>query len=918
MRIAILSAHEEVLGFIDNDVPNALHYYSDNLHVYLKGNASTFTFTCLQNHDTCKYLVVGNHLVFNWNDRDYYMTIQETEQDEDTIKVIAYTLSLELVNEEVAEYCGKSLSFEEYFNVFNVEKTLTLGLNEVSDKVLTFEWTGTTTLLKRLFSLATEFDAEIEFIPVLNNYALDHIQMNVYRENDDTYQGVGSYHDEIIRYGKEVDSIKKSSDITDMYTAIYPVGKDNLTIESLDGRQVLDYNGNVLYFVDKKIIRAKQAQEQFPSSLTGYSNYIVHNYTYDTDNVETLYGQALGQLKKNCVPIVTYDMDGYVEANIGDSFRVEDTEFNPPLYLKTRVTEMQICTSNTSSSKMVFDNYTELTSEVSQTLLDKVTELAEQAKEEASKATEAVDKSVISVITQYYESTSPTKLDGGEWCDKQATWTESNYIWSRTKTILKNGTIVYSNGSCITGNTGSKGDKGEKGDSSLQILTQFSNTYTTIGQTASVAISKFNRTPVANDIFTAVDGSQNLGTWQVISIASGTITFKLLAYCSIKGSTGATGNGIKSTVTTYQASASGTTTPTGTWSSTPPSTSADKPYLWTKVVVTYTDSTTSTFYSIGSTIEGVSVGGRNLLRNSNFANGVTNWVADIGTDAVVNDDELGQAYKANLTGGTGRVYQITSNLWKAGQIYSYSFYAKADSEQTIRASRSFVDVSPTTHSLTTSWVRYTGIIKCTATIDGGTFTLALGKKNVDTYIANVKLEIGNQATDWTPAPEDVEESYTTSIGKVNENLNNATTQVNSNLEKILNLETNSATKIDVSNLKEADAEMEDSITTVNESINALKESVSTNTTKVSELAQVVKVGDDGVTVLEKADSANYAKIQANGMHVFVSDTEVADFGINSEMDNLYARKYLKFGSHRAESYTVGSIQGTAFFWTGGN
>lgn len=908
MRIAILSAHEEVLGFIDNDVPNALHYYSDNLHVYLKGNASTFTFTCLQNHDTCKYLVVGNHLVFNWNDRDYYMTIQETEQDEDTIKVIAYTLSLELVNEEVAEYCGKSLSFEEYFNVFNVEKTLTLGLNEVSDKVLTFEWTGTTTLLKRLFSLATEFDAEIEFIPVLNNYALDHIQMNVYRANDDTYQGVGSYHDEIIRYGKEVDSIKKSSDITDMYTAIYPVGKDNLTIESLDGRQVLDYNGNVLYFVDKKIIRAKQAQEQFPSSLTGYSNYIVHNYTYDTDNVETLYGQALGQLKKNCVPVVTYDMDGYVEANIGDSFRVEDTEFNPPLYLKTRVTEMQICTSNTSSSKMVFDNYTELTSEVSQTLLDKVTELAEQAKEEASKATEAVDKSVISVITQYYESTSPTKLDGGEWRDKQATWTESNYIWSRTKTILKNGTIVYSNGSCITGNTGSKGDKGEKGDSSLQILTQFSNTYTTIGQTASVAISKFNRTPVANDIFTAVDGSQNLGTWQVISIASGAITIKLLAYCSIKGSTGATGNGIKSTVTTYQASASGTTTPADTWSSTPPSTSADKPYLWTKVVVTYTDYTTSTFYSIGSTIEGVSVGGRNLVL------GTANTYTMHGT---------------NVENQTERIYAISG----------YGLEQLQNKAETVSISFDWTStVSSGSFRMTTSgdpWIRYSPIIDltqvqsghCTNQIslstpydkwEGTMVMLRLDKVDGDVMLSNLKLEIGNQATDWTPAPEDVEENYTTSIGKVNENLNNATTQVNSNLEKISNLETNSATKIDVSNLKEAYAEMDDSITTVNESINALKESVSTNTTKVSELAQVVKVGDDGVTVLEKADSANYAKIQANGMHVFVSDTEVADFGINSEMDNLYARKYLKFGSHRAESYTVGSIQGTAFFWTGGN
>lgn len=64
------------------------------------------------------------------------------------------------------------------------------------------------------------------------------------------------------------------------------------------------------------------------------------------------------------------------------------------------------------------------------------------------------------------------------------------------------------------------------------------------------------------------------------------------------GPTGATGNGIKSTAVTYQASTSGTTTPTGTWSSSIPSVSAGS-YLWTRVVLTYTNGSTNTFYSVG-------------------------------------------------------------------------------------------------------------------------------------------------------------------------------------------------------------------------------------------------------------------------------------------------------------------------------
>lgn len=437
MRIAILSSHEEVLGFIDNDASESLHYFNDELHIYLKGNASTFTFSVMQQQDASKYLVVGNHLVFNWNDRDYYMTIEETEQDEDTLKVISYSGSLELVNEEVSKYSGSKMSFEQYFNVFNTEGTLSLGTNEVSDKTLTFEWTGTATLLSRLFSLATEFDAEIEFIPVLNNYSLDHIQVNVYREHDDTYQGVGRRHDEIIRYGKEVDSIKKTSSISDMYTAIYPKGKDDLTIESLDGREVLDDNGNVLYFVDKKIIRAKQAQEQFPSTVTGWSQYIVKNYSYDTDNVEMLYGQALSNLKKNCVPAVEYDMDGYVEANIGDTFRVEDTEFNPPLYLETRVTEMQICTTKLSNSKMKFDNYAELNSDVSQLLLDKVSKLVENA--------------IIKVAIEYAKSNSNSDPPIDGWEINPPDVGDDEYLWQRTTTIKADGSTESTEALCITG-----------------------------------------------------------------------------------------------------------------------------------------------------------------------------------------------------------------------------------------------------------------------------------------------------------------------------------------------------------------------------------------------------------------------------------------------------------------------------------
>lgn len=64
------------------------------------------------------------------------------------------------------------------------------------------------------------------------------------------------------------------------------------------------------------------------------------------------------------------------------------------------------------------------------------------------------------------------------------------------------------------------------------------------------------------------------------------------------GTNGTDGKGIVSSATTYQAGTSGTTPPTGTWSTSIPSVSENQ-YLWTKIVLTYSDSTNSTAYSVG-------------------------------------------------------------------------------------------------------------------------------------------------------------------------------------------------------------------------------------------------------------------------------------------------------------------------------
>lgn len=386
IRIAVLTPYDKVLAFLDNTVPSAMHYFDEILHTYLKGSSYTFEFTTLTAHDDAVFLVEGNKLSFTRKNKGYYLTIMNVEKGGDTTTVTAYGLCLELTNEYVDAYkAPRAMSFSEYVNAYGFEQSFVIGKNEVSDKRITHEWTGSDTVLARLYSIANVFDAEIEFVTQLNDdYSLKNVVLNIYRAHSDSVQGMGSdKRSTILRYPNDVYGITKTSDITELYTAIRPTGTNGLQLNSISGRVVKDSNGNVLYKVNGNNLLAPQARDRFPSTLlTNHSNdmYAVQIWSYETENVETLYGQALAQLKKNCVPKVTYDVDAYIDADIGDTFTIEDAEYNPTLYLEARITEQEICFTDSEKCKTIFDNFEEKQSQISSALISEMNKMIELKK----------------------------------------------------------------------------------------------------------------------------------------------------------------------------------------------------------------------------------------------------------------------------------------------------------------------------------------------------------------------------------------------------------------------------------------------------------------------------------------------------------------------------------------------------------
>lgn len=390
MLISLHDNYQRRIAHIDNALPKAMHYNDDKWNRNLAYGTGVFEFTIdRQNLEIESQLVVGNYISFRYNNRDYMFTILRSEKSSDDRKIIVHSeyLSLGLLKSTQDPIDPpQSHTLEWYLTQSGilVNSGIKLGINEVPDLVRKIKIDGEQTSLQRLTSFATNFGAEIEYVTTLNrDGTLKSLVVNFYKKFDGVNQGVGTNRQDLtLSYGKNVSGIKQTTDITDFFSMITPTGKDGLTITSLD-RTEYDDKGNILFFTrpGQSSIYAPQSAQRFPSRLIRANNdYTNHKYSADgTTDQNTLYTLALTELKKHCDPSIVYDVTGYYDLNIGDTVKIFDASFNPPLMLQARVAEQTISFSNPSNNKTVFGNIVALESQASQSLVVRLKELVDQA-----------------------------------------------------------------------------------------------------------------------------------------------------------------------------------------------------------------------------------------------------------------------------------------------------------------------------------------------------------------------------------------------------------------------------------------------------------------------------------------------------------------------------------------------------------
>ena len=167
VRIAIRdSTDSHNVAFFDN--VSGIRYQSANLQRFLAGSASILTIE--YNSKDIDTIRTGCKLAFVYKERAYWLNIMDLQKKGYKVEITAYSLGLELNQEERgAHKPANAMSFAGYLAYYDPEHALELGVNEVADKRIKLEWTGTDTILARLFSIANSFDAELEFTVELNS-----------------------------------------------------------------------------------------------------------------------------------------------------------------------------------------------------------------------------------------------------------------------------------------------------------------------------------------------------------------------------------------------------------------------------------------------------------------------------------------------------------------------------------------------------------------------------------------------------------------------------------------------------------------------------------------------------------------------------------------------------------------------------
>lgn len=641
MLLTIHDANLQKIGFIDNEKQETLNFYDDTWTRNLETASSTFEFTVSKkellgdtaNQPLYNQLNERSFISFKHNSQTYLFNIMKVEENERWVRCYCENLNLELINEYTNAYkADRAMSFAEYLNAFDIPQfaMVTLGVNEVSDQKKTLEWEGQDTKLARLLSLANKFNAEVEFVTRLNDdSSIKQLVLNVYHQADDSHTGVGRIRSDIrLTFEKNIKSMTRKVDKTEIYTMIVPYGKAKeqpengpevrVYIGGLPAWEEKNDKGIVIFKQEGNCLYAPHAANLYPSTFgasTQENKWIRKDLEVDSDDPKVIRAAGIANLRKNAYPAITYEVDGFVDVEIGDTITIHDKGFVPSLDVRARAIEQKISFSNPANNTTTFGNFKELENRTSGDLRTVFERMVENSRPYSILF--STDNGVIFKNNTGQSTLRPTLKRGNQTVNATYRFVIDGSIvgagltytvsaskitkptvitvsaWVGEKEVASDEITFVGVSDGLNGRDGRDGIAGKNGVGIRGTTVLYG-----ISASDSITPGTWSQTPPklvqgqwlwTKTVWTYTDNTSETGYQKVYIARDGN--------SGTDGIPGKDGVGIRSTSITYAIGVSGTVPPTNGWNNQVPNVPAGQ-YLWTKTVWSYTDNTSETGYSV--------------------------------------------------------------------------------------------------------------------------------------------------------------------------------------------------------------------------------------------------------------------------------------------------------------------------------
>lgn len=303
---------------------------------------------------------------------NYWFTIYSVEDSlySDTKTLTCYSGTIDILGEDANPIRRPSTPqpFEWYFNKIFYDTGITIGINEVSTLTRTLEFTSdNVSNVEMMHYVLKGFDnAEAELEVIFEGSIPIALVLNIYRRIGDPLPQTLLTDDD-----SSLTKLSRKSSILNLATCINPEGVNEEDSEkpiTLVGKYYdeKDEDGNIMYYspIDSPRIFSVIARENYFVELPGKTNgefegYITRMYKSQAVTQDSLWREALLQLKNIDHAEIEYATSGTIDCELGDAIYIESRTMKPRILVTARVVEYKFNDDDPSKNEYVFSNYVE-------------------------------------------------------------------------------------------------------------------------------------------------------------------------------------------------------------------------------------------------------------------------------------------------------------------------------------------------------------------------------------------------------------------------------------------------------------------------------------------------------------------------------------------------------------------------------